>query len=1151
MGGLGKAVLDTLERISSRGVGLVLVIGADGEIIWRNARSGVLFERRTGDPEISHRFPFLSVGNEEIFLSKTGQALDGLKPEPVDLPWGSGNGAKGTIRWEFIPVEDDSGSVGKAVVAFGRFPIGECQGSSNFSAVEERYRLLFENTGIGMMYIHSDTRLILVNRELEKMTGFSKAQLEEKMSWTELIPRLGDLDRMLKYHRLRRIDPSLAPEVYETSVRTREGVEREISIRVTMIPDTDFSLASLIDITDRKRVEESLRKSEEKYRTLVENLQDTLYRCDLEGNITFVSPSGAQLLGFDSTEELVGQNIARDRYFNPSDREALVSILREKGRVANHEVFLKRKDGTPMVVVTNSQLFHDHSGKVVGVVGIFSDVTQRKVAEKENHRLAEIVRHSRELVNLADLDGKMFFLNEAGMNMLGIDSEDIKNTSILDVIPDHLKEFVARGILPKILAGGDWEGELQYVNLKTRKLVDVQVLAFSIEDTGSDSGPIKRKFLANVSLDISLKKKAERALQEHEQRLRGITQNIPAVVYQFFATDAGEYGIDFFSNPAAGIFGLKSDLKGIFQEFLLHVHEEDRESFLASIRDSVKGCSNWDFRGRFVKDSGEVIWFHGHSTPTRKGDRLVFDGVILDVTDRMRAEETFRQSEDKFMKIFMTTPDCIVITRLSDGLFLDVNLGFEEIIGWKREEALQRTSLEMNLWVDPKDRDFLVKSLEESGEILHHETRLRRKDGRVLNVIYSARSIRIANEKCLIKIVQDFTGRKLMEEERRKLELQLFQSQKMEAIGRLAGGIAHDFNNILSAIVGYSELCLESMSDRPAEKGFLDQVLTAAHRARDLVRQILTFSRKGGPEKKPISVFPILKEVVKFMRASLPTTIEIRQKFEEGPGAILADPIQIHQVLMNLCTNAGHAMKEKGGILELGSRILPDGGIPLTGSQPLLCRCLELSVRDSGHGIPREYLNRIFEPYFSTKAHGEGSGLGLAVVHGIVKDHGGEVRVQSEVGKGTIFSIILPLIEDMSEDLLTETQEEVLKGKGERVLFVDDERMVSDFNRVMLETLGYEVVIETDPERAVEVFRKSSSGFDIVITDKTMPRMTGFDLAAQIRALRPDIPIIICSGLQEKEDQEKLAALGIRQYIAKPARISTISKALREELERK
>ncbi|MCX5826922.1 MAG: ATP-binding protein [Deltaproteobacteria bacterium] len=485
--------------------------------------------------------------------------------------------------------------------------------------------------------------------------------------------------------------------------------------------------------------------------------------------------------------------------------------------------------------------------------------------------------------------------------------------------------------------------------------------------------------------------------------------------------------------------------------------------------------------------------------------------------------------------LIMTSPSFLILFRYGS---------LDECLGKPIAETL---------YYYPEKRAELLRQIKEKGSVTNYEVILKRRDGMPVTVETNSHLYfdDAGNFAGVEGIFRDITERKRAEEDHRKLETQLIQAQKMEAIGTLAGGIAHDFNNILSGIMGYSELCLKAVQDRPKVHHHMEQVLKAAERARDLVRQILTFSRKAEQEKKPIALAPIVKEVFNFMRASLPTTIEIIQKIEETADVIMADPTQMHQVLINLCTNAGHAMRETGGVLEIGLEEVVINADDRLHRPPIRHgHYLVLTVRDTGQGIPQENLVRIFEPYFTTKEKGAGTGLGLAVVHGIVKDHGGEIRVYSEVGKGTIFRVYLPLLVKQAEGG-KDMDEALLPGGGETILFIDDEKMVVDLSRELLEELGYLVVAETDPVKAIEVFKEGSGAFDLVITDKTMPHLTGFDVAGEIRRMRSDIPIVLCSGFQEKEDPGKLTALGISRLITKPIRMSVLAKTIREVLDKK
>jgi CheY-like chemotaxis protein/two-component sensor histidine kinase len=371
----------------------------------------------------------------------------------------------------------------------------------------------------------------------------------------------------------------------------------------------------------------------------------------------------------------------------------------------------------------------------------------------------------------------------------------------------------------------------------------------------------------------------------------------------------------------------------------------------------------------------------------------------------------------------------------------------------------------------------------------------------------------------------------------------------MEAIGTLAGGIAHDFNNILAAMQGYLELSLDDLSDEPAVADHLEKMKSCVDRATKLVRQILTFSRKNQQEKEkePTRISTIVEEVHGMMRSSLPATIEFTKKIHSDSSVVLADSTQIHQVLVNLCTNASHAMREAGGQLDvalvdidlesetrIGEELLGPGSY------------VKISVSDTGCGMNKEVLDRIFEPFFTTRKVNEGTGLGLSVVHGIIKSHGGAITVNSTPGKGTTFDIYLPRIEG---DQVQEPQDSEPAFKDdEAILLVDDEEVMVDVTKQILQRLGFEVVATTSSVDALKTFKADPKRFDLVITDQVMPNMTGTQLAERLVEIRPEIPIILCSGFPENVDPDHLESIGIKQFVLKPVTREQIAKIIRKAL---
>jgi nitrogen-specific signal transduction histidine kinase/ActR/RegA family two-component response regulator len=387
--------------------------------------------------------------------------------------------------------------------------------------------------------------------------------------------------------------------------------------------------------------------------------------------------------------------------------------------------------------------------------------------------------------------------------------------------------------------------------------------------------------------------------------------------------------------------------------------------------------------------------------------------------------------------------------------------------------------------------------------------------------------------------------------ERKRLESQLRQTQKMEAMGTLAGGIAHDFNNILSSVIGYTEIALDDdlSPDAPARSS-LENVLKAGCRAKDLVKQILAFSRQTQYEKKPISLNPIVKEVLKLMRASLPSNIEIRQDILAETFKVLGDPTQILQVLMNLCTNAGYAMRERGGILEVAlATIEYNQADPQRPAEMKPGTYAKLSVMDTGPGMASAVVDQIFNPFFSTKPKGEGTGLGLAVVHGIVAEHGGAIKVDSQPGRGTTFRVYLPLLADSKGTDVA--ADEALPRGYERILVVDDEEVIAQLTQKTLDRLGYTVTAVSNSRKALDLFSDDPSNYDLVITDQTMPGMTGDQLALKILSLRADIPIILCTGFSHVIDEAQAKAMRIREFIMKPIVGRDLAITVRRVLDQK
>jgi signal transduction histidine kinase/ActR/RegA family two-component response regulator len=432
------------------------------------------------------------------------------------------------------------------------------------------------------------------------------------------------------------------------------------------------------------------------------------------------------------------------------------------------------------------------------------------------------------------------------------------------------------------------------------------------------------------------------------------------------------------------------------------------------------------------------------------------------------------------------------------------------------------------------------------------ETSLQHKNGEFIPVEILGKFLYDSENRVigLQGTTRDIRERKEAENQRHALEARLRQLHKMEALGTLAGGVAHDFNNILSAIIGYAELAKLGVSGGTQMASHLDAVMNAGMRATDLVKQILTFSRQSEQKRRPINVTPLIKEALKLLRSSLPTTIEIRRSIGNNLGSVLADPTQIHQIVMNLCTNAAHAMDENGGILTVNlDQVDLDkkeaGRFQDLHPGPFI----RLTIRDTGQGIDHDIIDSIFDPYFTTKAVGEGTGMGLSVVLGIVKSYGGEIGVHSKPGKGSVFEVYLPAIHGETKTITA--RESDLPMGDEKILFVDDEPELVLIGKRRLERLGYRVEARSSSQEALDTFRSNPDGFNLVVTDMTMPGMTGAKLAQEILRLRKDMPIILCTGYSRQISEEKALKMGIRAFLMKPLSFTDLAESVRRVLDTK
>jgi PAS domain S-box-containing protein len=561
----------------------------------------------------------------------------------------------------------------------------------------------------------------------------------------------------------------------------------------------------------------------------------------------------------------------------------------------------------------------------------------------------------------------------------------------------------------------------------------------------------------------------------------------------------------------------------------------------------VIGLSTGDRQKQFDVDSEEMLSSFAELASIAIHNARLNDDLRQELKERTQAQSALKDAHETFLTVLDGIDATIYAADMDTYEILFMNKYMKEAFagdheGHKCWAAFRDTTGPCQDCTNPKLLDDNgsptgVHVWEGQNPItgcwyLNHDRAIKWPDGRYVRM----------------QIATDISRIKELESARRQNEARMRQSHKMEAIGTLAGGIAHDFNNILSAIIGFTELSLIETEKRSTLHTNLKEVINAGNRAKDLVSQILTFSRHGEYQVKPVQLGPITKEALKLMRSTLPSTVEIRQQIDDDLDPVLADATQIHQILINLCTNAAHAMKPDGGVLEVKlekadiDSTLADGYSDIEPGPYLL-----LQVSDNGSGIPDDIIDSIFDPYFTTKKPGEGTGLGLSVVHGIVKSYWGDIRVQTQLGRGTTFEIVLPTVKD--DTLQQKSESTPLPTGNEHILLVDDEPALVKIGQQMLISLGYKVVTHTESSRALEIFNNQPWAFDLVISDMTMPGLTGEKLAQEMLDVRPDIPVILYTGFSQQISEQNAYALGIRAFLYKPINLEKLARTVRTVLD--
>ena len=905
-------------------------------------------------------------------------------------------------------------------------------------------------------------------------------------------------------------------------------------------------------VAEKKQLEETFHDAVSMLQDILDKAADGICVCQNipeEPYIKFThwNPRMTEFTGY-TMEEINRLGWYQTMYPDPAVQHRAIermTKMREGDDIRAEEWVVTTKEYGEKPLSISTSIVKKEDGKVY-VLAVMRDISQRKKDEaalrKSEEKYRQLFQHAPSGIYELDYKNRKFIsINDVMCTYTGYSREELMELDPFDLFTESSMKIYQERII-SVLQGHKVPSSQEY---EIKKKDGTTMFAMLNINYDLENGiPVKARTIAH---DITHRKLMEQALQESEKKYRLLSDNVRDVIW----TRDMNLRLTFISPSIMEQQGYT------VEEAMVRTPEEtwSRDSLehvrqaLAEELEIEKKKKKDPLRSRTLEvevkcKDGSTIWTEAKMSFLRDQNGLPTGiiGVTRDISERRQVEEALRRSEEKYRTVLEANPDPLVVYDM-EGKVIYFNPAFTRVFGWTLADRLGE---KMDFFVPGdawRETKMMIDKVLAGERFSSVETIRYNHKGETIPVSVSGAIYKDNKGKPIGSVInlRDISQQK-------KLEAQLQQAQKMEAIGTMAGGIAHDFNNILSSVIGYTELALDGEKKGTFQYQNLQEVLSAGNRAKDLVKQILTFSRQVDQEPRPIQVTPLVKDALKMIRASIPSTVEIEQDLQCN-ALVMGDPTQIHQILLNLCTNAAHAMEDNGGLLTV--RLFDaDLDSDFISNHPGLKpgQYVTLTVTDTGHGISPDVMEKIFDPFFTTKEKGKGTGLGLSVVHGIVRSHGGDIYVYSEPGKGSTFKVCLPAIEK-NRFRPEERAERPIPTGTERILFIDDEPVITNLGKQTLESLGYDVVVRNSSIEALELFKEKKDHFDLVITDMTMPHMTGEKLAENLMQIRPDIPVILCTGFSFMIDEQKALDMGIRAFISKPILKREIAEAIRKVLD--
>ncbi len=984
------------------------------------------------------------------------------------------------------------------------------------SRFRDLYREVIEKTSDLIYVVDGQGNFKYVNNQIAKLGGYTREEAIGKNFASFLTPNsLAHTTEIFRRHIKGEDVGPFELEFFDSAgnIHVIETSERFVWEKGAVVEVHGIGR----DVTERKRTEEELRRSEENYRKIFSNAIEGIYQTTPEGKFISANPALARILGYESPEELLASvtDIGRQVYANPDDRRMMKEALKKNGVVEDFETQFRRKNGEVIWVSFTASVTKGENGDAVRYEGILVDITEKRRAREEILYLKEfnenIINNMIDLIDIVDKDYTIIFQNKASKKKYGegVGRKCYELYRHREVLCDHCT--AANAIKDKTCSSRD-------VILEDGTYLEIHSSPIKMPDGAYCSMEIMR--------DITKRKQAEGALRESEERYRSLFSNSIEAAH---TTDLN---------------GTLTEVNSSFERISGYTRQELIGMNFRSIMDSENVAkvsrayehlyrTGEPIRGltyNFTKKGGEERTVEAYVNNLYRGDTIVgFQGTFRDITERRLAEEALKESEAKFRSVFETSRDFMYISTL-DGKIIDYNLSAKEFFGYSDEEIRNLTIL--NIYHNPEEREKIVEKLRAEGFVQNYELKLRKKDGSLVDALATVTVRRDGNGNIIgfQGAVKDIT-------QMRQMERQLLQVEKLSGLGTMISGIAHELNNPLTAIMGNAELLSMNKSITDRGKRSLDVILQESSRAAKIVSGLLAFAREHRPERRLINVNDVVRESLNLREYNLRVNnICVQLSLSNDVPPTLADPYQLQQVFTNIIHNASDALMDGGG-----------GNLTIRSEQKE--KALWIVFEDDGPGIEKENLKKLFDPFFTTKDVGKGTGLGLSMAYGIIKEHGGKIEVESEPGRGARFTVELPVHKGKGKGSKKETEYAAKTFHGKSILIVDDEAVVRDFLSDLLLEVGHFVQVASTAQDAISLMKDTS--FDAVVADIRMPGMDGKELYAYILKNYPAVSkrMLFITGDTLNEETQLFLRETKTDAVSKPFKIDQFLAGLNRVFE--